>query len=168
MIDTDVTVRPARVLDVPALTAMWARMMDELKLPGGEADEYGMTAFFFNQTVRLGDRSLTQRHFAHVAEAAGKPIGFISGGLAEGGDGMVVEQLFVTPSHRNWGAARALLKAAREWGVAKGQRRVWVLAAPKRIRFYERFGFAAVNTRMVAPLDDAEMMTLLGKEENNG
>jgi len=149
-------IRKAQVLDVPALTEMWAKMMEELKIPGCSYDDYAKTLFFFNQTIRMGDQKLCETNYAFLAEADGKPLGFISG-CSDGINGelyCVCEQLFVEKVYRNRRIAQTLIGAAVEWGKKKGAKKIQMLSAPQRVNFYKNFGFKLVNVRMVADINN--------------
>jgi GNAT superfamily N-acetyltransferase len=70
---------------------------------------------------------------------------------AEGAFGTIAE-LFVRPEYRSRGIGRFLCKAAKDFGVKRGWRRLEVTTPPlpefnRTLRFYERQGFSVTGGR---------------------
>ncbi len=121
-------IRPARPDDLNALAQMWSAFMreqaqiDARATPSKDADERGRT------TLRdaIGSRSAV----VLVAEASGKPVGFVAGHTSapspvyEGSVEAQLTELYVVPEHRRGGLAGRLMDAAVDWARERGLSRV--------------------------------------------
>ena len=89
-----------------------------------------------------------------VAENCGEVVGMATGQLlistAEGAPSLVIEDVVVSPKHRNRGIGTGLLASLAEWGRKHGARRMQLLAdrtnSPALV-FYGRQGWQ--STRLI-------------------
>jgi GNAT superfamily N-acetyltransferase len=119
------TIRPARLDDVPAVVAMVHELAEFEKA----ADQCHLSEQQLRDTM-FGDHPAL---FGHVAVSAdGVPVGvalwFLNFSTWEGTHGIYLEDLYVRPAARGTGAGGALLAALAQVCVERGYRRVeWVM-----------------------------------------
>jgi GNAT superfamily N-acetyltransferase len=118
------TIRPARLDDVPAVVAM----VHELADFEHAADQCHLTQEQLRDTM-FGDRPAL---FGHVAvlddEVVGVALWFLNFSTWEGTHGVYLEDLYVRPAARGAGAGVALLAALAQVCVERGYRRMeWVM-----------------------------------------
>jgi len=152
----ELTVRPVRLDDVPAVVAMVHELADFERAPQlchltGEQLE----AALFGPSPAL---------FGHVASAGGEPIGFalwfLNFSTWEGVHGIWLEDLYVRPAARGAGAGQALLAALAAICADRGYRRLdwWVLDwNVDALRFYHRLGAEAMDAWTVHRLTGAPL-----------
>src|SRR5690606_31749200 len=123
---SDITVRPVRPDDVPAVVAMAHELAEYERAP----DECHLTDADLHRALFADHPAV----FGHVAVAADDvPVGFalwfLNYSTWEGRNGIHLEDLFVRPAARGSGAGRALLAALAQICVERGYRRLewWVL-----------------------------------------
>ncbi len=122
------TIRPAHPADLNALAQMWSAFMreqaalDPRATPSKDADERGRT------TLRDAIGSLSA--VVLVAEADGKPVGFVAGHTSApspvyaGSVEAQLTELYVVPKYRRAGLAGRLMDAAVEWARERRLSRV--------------------------------------------
>lgn len=132
--DSEVTLRPARPDDAPAVAEIWhdgwkdghlGNVPDALTAARDEA------SFHIRAAQRMGDTT--------VAELHGEVAGFV---MLEGDE---LEQFYVSANHRGSGVADALMEEAERQLRDAGHATVWlaVVAGNTRARrFYERRGWS--------------------------
>jgi GNAT superfamily N-acetyltransferase len=119
------TIRPARLDDVPAVVAMVHELAEFEKAP----DQCHLTEQQLRDTL-FGDRPAL---FGHVAVSADDvPVGvalwFLNFSTWEGTHGIYLEDLYVRPAARGSGAGGGLLAALAQVCVERGYRRMeWVM-----------------------------------------
>ena len=84
-----------------------------------------------------------RRDVMFVARELGQPVGYVALGRAES-EAIVIEQLFVAPSHERRGIGRRLLAYAEGYAIAENARTLQIVVEednePAR-SFYRRNGF---------------------------
>jgi ribosomal protein S18 acetylase RimI-like enzyme len=80
------------------------------------------------------------RHPGHVAEVAGRVVGFV---LVRLGDRPHLWGLYVHPAHRSKGIGQALLGAAERDAAAAGFNCLFVAASENALTFYTALGYTA-------------------------
>lgn len=129
----DVTLRPARPDDAPAVAAIW--------LPGWRDAHLGNVpdALLAVRTPEsFGERAAERVGDTTVATVDGEVAGFV---MVVGDE---VEQVYVSAAHRGSGVATVLLAEAERRVALGGHPRAWlaVVAGNARARrFYERCGW---------------------------
>lgn len=154
---TDVVIRPARPVDVPALEALIARSAVELSRGYYRPDEIAAAVGH----VFGVDSQLVADGTYLVAEREGVPVG--CGGWSRrrtlfGGDRFVgredalldpaidparIRAFFVAPGHARQGIATALLAACEAEAAAAGFRSLTLMATMPGVPFYRAMGFVA-------------------------
>jgi GNAT superfamily N-acetyltransferase len=151
---TRFTIRRAAVSDAPEVAEMVGELLTEIM------DAIGVQAFDFDlaeTTVRLADFVDREKYFVFVAcSESGQPVGFIAlyesyALYAEGAFGTIPE-LYVRPAHRSCELGLRLVAQARDFGAARGWRRLEVTTPPlpefeRTLAFYERVGFSVTGGR---------------------
>ncbi len=122
------TIRPARPADLDTLAQMWSAFMreqadiDARATPSRDANERGRTT--------LRDAIGSPSAVVLVAEANGKPVGFVAGHTSApspvyaGSVEAQLTELYVAPAHRRAGLAGRLMHEATGWARGKGLSRV--------------------------------------------
>jgi GNAT superfamily N-acetyltransferase len=143
-VSSDVTIRPARRDDVPAVVAM----VHELAAYERAADQCHLTTDQLRSALFGPDPKV----FGHVAvDAAGTPIGFalwyLSFSTWEGTHGVHLEDLYVRPEVRGGGVGVALLGTLAAICVERGYRRLeWVMLDwNPAAEFYAAIGASVVE-----------------------
>jgi GNAT superfamily N-acetyltransferase len=119
------TIRPARLDDVPAVVAMVHELAEFEKA----ADQCHLTERQLRDTL-FGDRPALFGHVAVAADevAVGVALWFLNFSTWEGTHGIYLEDLYVRPAARGAGAGGALLAALARVCVERGYRRMeWVM-----------------------------------------
>lgn len=110
--------------------------------------------------ARLSDENM----YTFVGEIDGEPIGYILALVAERADNpytyatsaLTIDEMSVSPEHRNSGYGEALMDAAfdlaRSLGIRRVTLNVWAFNE-RAIAFYKRRGFAPRDIRMEAILE---------------
>ncbi|HEV8267268.1 MAG TPA: GNAT family N-acetyltransferase [Thermoanaerobaculia bacterium] len=138
---SELTVRPAAIDDIPALTAL----SSQLGYPSGEDDV----------RRRLEDLRLDADSAVFVAEADGRVVGWIQLSIArmlESEARAEVRGFVVDEGHRSAGVGARLLARADTWAAAKGLAKVRVPCNVTRERahsFYLREGFREVKVQRI-------------------
>jgi GNAT superfamily N-acetyltransferase len=146
------TIRPGRREDAAEVARLWMRSAEEHTA----YDQIYATAPDAERIMRrfLTNLANSSHSFLFVAESAGRIVGFISGELREGSPAFrpktwaSVDDVFVEPDHRNFGAGRTLLESVKAWAKERGADGIslQVAAANERGRkFYEDLGFREVS-----------------------
>lgn len=134
--------REATHWDIPTITNMWSAMMKELDAPGRYHNDVEQGKFFTSLTMKLANKQYPYK--VYVAEDE-EVVGFVMGGLANYDYGasnlVIIEHIYVMPSHRNEGVAKYLGVMAEEWAKDIGANQIEVHAAPQRKSVWERFGY---------------------------
>ena len=134
--DAEITIRPARPEDQPALLhIMWQTILDT------ESDRELLLAH--PEVVQVPVEHLTPAT-ACVAEVAGNAAGFAivlprPGGTAE------LDGLFVDPPLQRRGIGRALVTEVRRLAAAMGAADLEVVAAEDALAFYRSVGFVEIG-----------------------
>ena len=152
------TVRPARPSDLPVALALWEALHREHE---GLDPRYRLSetaALRWSNDFRTWTRGASDRVWLALDP---EPIGLLTAHLYEPAPtfeplSMVyVDDVFVVPEGRGRGVARALLDAARAWGVEAGavQLRAGVLAHNEAGRaFWARQGADDFSVTVTLPL----------------
>ena len=149
-------IRRATVLDVPPLVWMWVAMCKEVN--GKEPEPYHAAKYFSAMTCRLFNAELAERNMAALAinEETGLVIGCVVAQEADDArEKVFFGNLYVLPSNRGAGVAKALVKAVLEWGRSRGANVCEMMVKPDLVKFYERIGFQHELTQMSATIDVA-------------
>jgi GNAT superfamily N-acetyltransferase len=122
--------RPARLDDAPALTALCHRS----KAYWGYDDDF-MRACSAELTVTKSDIS---NSMVEIADRGGWPVGMAQ--LRIDGDVAVLEKLFVDPAAMRQGIGRRLLAWAKCKALRRGATHMVVVSDPNAIDFYRGLG----------------------------
>lgn len=143
-------VRPARLADLPAIAALWIRLLEShAALDPVFALRAGAPAALEVELRRVFDDADTA---LLVADADGCVVGFCaahferSPALARESCRAEITELVVEPTARRRGFGRALAHAAFAWARERGASRVEVRVAARNDAgqaFWRRLGFAA-------------------------
>ncbi len=135
-----VTVRPARVDDLPRLVAI----DDEasvLYVEAGLRIALDHADPFVVAEVARWEAAIGRGHAWVAADALDRPLGFAIAGVVDGEP--YLDQLAVDPAHMRRGLGRRLIARVRRWALDRG-RALW-LTTYDHLSFnrpyYERFGF---------------------------
>lgn len=121
-------------------------------------------AFDFDLTQAIDtarEMMARERYIALVARQDDAPAGIItlceSHALNAGGPFGTIPELYVRPALRGAGVGRALLEAAKAFGVERGWTRLEVTTPPlpafeRTLAFYQREGFAVTGGRKLKVL----------------
>lgn len=167
----DVTVRPAREADLPALAAMDLRYpagrVLSLQRGGRDAEpEFALRwreraapdVVYAKYTVDGLRRGMSRADVFLVAEVDGRPSGLLMIIVPPWTHAAEITDLAVDAAWRRSGAGRALVAAAETWARERGMRALWVEPRSDNagaIEFYLRIGFriAGFNDRMYSNRD---------------
>lgn len=140
---SEVTIRPARPDDVPAIVAMVHELAEFERAPEQcHLTEPQLHAALFARQPAL---------FGHVAVRAGEVVGyslwFLNFSTWEGVHGIHLEDLYVRPAARGTGAGRLLLATLARICVERGYQRLdwWVLHWNPARDFYAALGAVAMD-----------------------
>jgi GNAT superfamily N-acetyltransferase len=173
---SDITIKQAQEADIPAIegillnTVNW---LNEMGQPLWSADEVTWDKLSGNPPT--GDHYISGNYKAsdfYIAYLDGTPAGCDTpvGCMAlidydplfwpdvKKGESLFIHKLAVTKAARKSGVSDALVDFFKEQGINRGAKtlRLDTDASRKKTRaFYERHGFALVNTRMLGPFDVA-------------
>ena len=92
---------------------------------------------------------VVRRHHVTVAERSGEIVGLIV--LAVGGDGFLIDNVAVDPSHQGNGVGRALLESADAAGRRAGFDSIYLYTHEKmteNIALYSRIGYVEYDRRL--------------------
>ena len=139
MPNVDLTIRPARIQDAEAISALTT----ELGYPAEEAE-----------MRRRIDRLLqSDAYFLAVAEQDSRLVGWVAAErrlLLESGERAELVGLIVTSDARRSGVGLALVNAAEKWAVRQGMPSIAVRSNVARLEshpFYERLGYVRTKTQ---------------------
>jgi len=133
-----VTIRPVRPEDVPAVVAMVHELAEYERAP----EQCHLTEDQLREALFCERPAL----FGHVATIGGVPEGFalwfLNFSTWEGRHGIYLEDLYVRPAARGYGAGRALLATLAQECVRRGYPRLewWVLHWNSTRDFYHAIG----------------------------
>jgi GNAT superfamily N-acetyltransferase len=141
---SEVTIRPARPDDVPAVVAMVHELAEFERAPEQcHLTEPQLHAALFGPQPAL---------FGHVAvgggdQVVGYALWFLNFSTWEGVHGIYLEDLYVRPAARGTGAGRLLLTTLARICVARGYQRLdwWVLHWNPARDFYAALGAVAMD-----------------------
>ena len=139
MPNVDLTIRPARIQDAEAITALTT----ELGYPSEEAE----------MRRRIERLLQSDAHFLAVAERDTRLIGWVAAErrlVLESGERAELVGLIVTAYARRSGAGQALVNAAEKWAVRQGMSSIFVRSNITRLEshpFYERLGYVRTKTQ---------------------
>jgi GNAT superfamily N-acetyltransferase len=140
---SEVTIRPARPDDVPAIVAMVHELAEFERAP----EQCHLTDPQLHAALFAPQPAL----FGHVAVRSGDVVGyalwFLNFSTWEGVHGIYLEDLYVRPSARGTGAGRLLLTTLARICVERGYQRLdwWVLHWNPARDFYAALGAAAMD-----------------------
>lgn len=159
-----VKVRPATAADGPPLFGAWQRAREhnasiDRRIVPAPITQPEFIADFEQMLLRKGSA-------AFVAEAGGRLVGFISGGVeANQRDRLpqrhaTIGYLYVEEPHRRQGIARALFEAVAAWargveGISHFEMTV-ITADEGAAAFWRSIGFSPFISRLWAPLSAPE------------
>lgn len=152
-------IRPATPADIPAIHAMIRELAEYEKVP----DEAKASPRQLHEAL-FGPHPAA---FAHLAEAAGEPVGFalwfLNFSTWRGVHGIYLEDLFVRPHVRGGGHGKALLTELARICVERGYERLeWSVLNwnEPSIRFYEALGARPQDEWTVYRLTDGALREL--------
>ncbi|WP_405881448.1 GNAT family N-acetyltransferase [Streptomyces sp. NBC_01136] len=152
-------IRPATPADIPVIHAMVRELAEYEKVP----DE----ARASRQQLREALFGEHPAAFAHIAEAAGEPVGFalwfLNFSTWRGVHGIYLEDLYVRPHVRGGGHGKALLTELARICVERGYGRLeWSVLNwnEPSIRFYEALGARPQDEWTVYRLTDGALREL--------
>jgi GNAT superfamily N-acetyltransferase len=158
---TDLTIRPVRPEDVPAVVAMVHELAEYEKAP----DQCHLTEAQLHVALFEGQPAL----FGHVAMLGAEgPVGFalwfLNFSTWEGRHGIHLEDLYVHPSARGTGAGRALLAALAQLCLDRGYPRLeWMVLDWNPAReFYHAIGAAPIQEWVPYRLSESGLQQLAG------
>jgi len=155
------TVRPATVVDVEAVTAMWLKMAemhaayDPQRWHWCEAPAEKWAKFFVDSLARDSAVILV------AADRADRPVGFLVGAIAAASPVMAVRtraevsDLYIEPGLRRSGLGTALLNEAFDRFGRRGAEQVVLsvaVANTEAIRLYEKLGLTTCIQQMYKAL----------------
>lgn len=152
-------IRTATPDDIPVIHAMVRELAEYEKVP----DEARASRQQLHEAL-FGERPAA---FAHIAEAAGEPVGFalwfLNFSTWRGVHGIYLEDLFVRPHARGGGHGKALLTELARICVERGYERLeWSVLDWNRpsIEFYEALGARPQDEWTVYRLTDGALREL--------
>jgi GNAT superfamily N-acetyltransferase len=152
-------IRTATPDDIPVIHAMVRELAEYEKVP----DEAKASRQQLHEAL-FGERPAV---FAHIAEAAGEPVGFalwfLNFSTWRGVHGIYLEDLYVRPEARGGGHGKALLTELARICVERGYERLeWSVLNWNRpsIDFYEALGARAQDEWTVYRLTDGALREL--------
>jgi GNAT superfamily N-acetyltransferase len=155
----EITIRPARPEDVPAIVAM----VHELAEFERAAEQCHLT----DQQLHTALFAPRPALFGHVATGAGGDVlgyalWFLNFSTWEGTHGVYLEDLYVRPAARGTGAGRLLMAALARICVDRGYRRLdwWVLHWNPARDFYGALGATAMDEWVPYRLSGAALSKL--------
>lgn len=159
---SDVSIRTAVPVDIDLIHDFICALADYEKLAHEvRADRAVLAAHLF------GDRPMAE---VLIAERAGDPVGFAlffhNFSTFEGRPGIYLEDLFVTPEARGFGAGKALLARLAQLALERGCARLeWAVLDWNRpaIDFYRSLGARAMDDWTVNRVDGAALERLAGQ-----
>lgn len=159
---SDVSIRTAVPVDIDLIHGFICALADYEKLAHEvRAGRAVLAAHLF------GDRPMAE---VLIAERAGDPVGFAlffhNFSTFEGRPGIYLEDLFVTPEARGFGAGKALLARLAQLALERGCARLeWAVLDWNRpaIDFYRSLGARAMNDWTVNRVDGAALERLAGQ-----
>ncbi|MFJ1607933.1 GNAT family N-acetyltransferase [Streptomyces sp. NPDC088253] len=152
-------IRTATPDDIPAIHAMVRELAEYEKVP----DEAKASRQQLHEAL-FGERPAA---FAHIAEAAGEPVGFalwvLNFSTWRGVHGIYLEDLYVRPGARGGGHGKALLTELARICAERGYERLeWSVLNWNRpsIEFFEALGARPQDEWTVYRLTDGELRQL--------
>jgi GNAT superfamily N-acetyltransferase len=152
-------IRTATPDDIPVIHAMVRELAEYEKVP----DEAKASREQLHEAL-FGERPAA---FAHIAEAAGEPVGFalwfLNFSTWRGVHGIYLEDLYVRPEARGGGHGKALLTELARICVERGYERLeWSVLNWNRpsIEFYEALGACPQDEWTVYRLTDGALRGL--------
>jgi GNAT superfamily N-acetyltransferase len=152
-------IRTATPDDIPVIHAMVRELAEYEKVP----DEAKASREQLHEAL-FGERPAA---FAHIAEAAGEPVGFalwfLNFSTWRGVHGIYLEDLYVRPEARGGGHGKALLTELARICVERGYERLeWSVLNWNRpsIEFYEALGARPQDEWTVYRLTDGALREL--------
>ena len=148
----DYTIRPGRREDAAEAARLWMLSAEEHTAH----DRVYRTSPGAEKTMRrfLADMANSSYSFLFIAVAGYRTVGFISGEIRQGSPTFLpktwasVDDVFVEPSHRNYGVGHALLQSVRAWARERDADGISLQVAAANARgrkFYEDLGFREVS-----------------------
>jgi GNAT superfamily N-acetyltransferase len=156
------SIRPAGPDDVPAIL----RLVHELAVYEKEPNAVEATEAHF--TAALFPQGRVPTAFAHVAVVDGTVVGmaiwYVTFSTWQGRSGIWLEDLFVSPEHRDSGLGKAILATLAAVCAERGYGRLewWVLKwNTPSIGFYDSIGGQPMNEWLTYRLDGRAMNALV-------
>ncbi len=148
------TIRAASDTDIPAMVELLRRLftIEEDFVFAPERQRRGLELLF-----------AAERACVLVADQLGEVVGMATAQLlistAEGAPSLVIEDVMVSPDHRNKGIGSALLASLAGWGQEQGARRMQLLADRTNspaLDFYRRQGWQPTRLICLRKYNEAE------------
>lgn len=162
MKDFNYRVRAAVEADLPSLTELaWEQLQFHARLAPRWIQPYGKEQFK-GQWIPYGGRFIANPdRLIVVAEADSSLLGYLAGKVEtqppviQGGNRLVVDDLYVLEEHRGKGIGGALLEQSYRWARELGADRVALGVMFENVRarsFYARSGFDTLELRLIKSL----------------